>query len=418
MEAGFLQMDKEPIANQDAQSVQSNPGLGAAKALYWSGDEAGAVPLFRALAEAGSAPAMTWVGYVYMKGTGVAVDNATALEWFLKAAEAGDSEAMGWLGYIYFFGRGVPADSQLAREWYLKGAQAGDAYAMYQLGQSYFHGTGVDVDMATAYDWYAKGSEAGDAAAMSSLGYMYSHGMGVPVDLDAARLWYSRSAEEGDPTGQHNYASVFFTAGESEEAARWMRKSAAQGHEPAIKWVRQDDAHNLMTAKRYAEALPALEQLAGDGDAWAHEWLGYSCLYGRGVAKNPGQAAKHYEAAFEGGRHAVARYAGIANFRANAPEVALEWLRKVTSTPTSSLYWQFRVLDVNSRLERYAGECNDLLVKAADAGHLYAHRALAMRMIKGQRNFGTRLQGLRMFLGVLPQVKRIVENNLEDDLLY
>lgn len=194
--------------------------------------------------------------------------------------------------------------------------------------------------------------------------------MGVPVDLDAARLWYSRSAEEGDPTGQHNYASVFFTAGESEEAARWMRKSAAQGHEPAIKWVRQDDAH------------------------------------------------KHYEAAFEGGRHVVARYAGIANFRANAPEVALEWLRKVTSTPTSSLYWQFRVLDVNSRLERYAGECNDLLVKAADAGHLYAHRALAMRMIKGQRNFGTRLQGLRMFLGVLPQVKRIVENNLEDDLLY
>ncbi|WP_136625509.1 tetratricopeptide repeat protein [Mesorhizobium norvegicum] len=373
-------MDED--AKQDPHSVHSDQELDAAKAIYRSGDEAGAVPLFKKLAEAGSAPAMTWVGYVYLEGRGVAEDSVAALDWFLKAAEAGDGEAMGWIGHIYF------------------------------------GGNGVDVDKATAYRWYVKASDAGDASAMSWRGYMLSQGIGVPVDLDAARLWFSKSAELGDADGQHNYGSVLATAGEREEADRWLQKAAAQGHKASTKWQRQHDAHNLLGAKRYAEGLPVLEKLAEDGDAWAHEWLGYIYLWGRGVAKNFDEAVQHYEAAYEGGQHAVANLAGIANFRAGRPEVALKWLRTETSKPISSLYWQFRVLDANPRLEDHAGERNELLLKAAKAGHLYAQRALAMRMIKGQGNFGTRLQGLRMFCGIFPQVVRIVDNDPYDERLY
>ncbi|TIT85743.1 MAG: sel1 repeat family protein, partial [Mesorhizobium sp.] len=49
--------------------------------------------------------------------------------------------------------------------------------------------------------------------------------------------------------------------------------------------------------------MPILEKLGEDGSAWAHQWLGYIYLYGRGGTKNFGLAAKHYEAAYEGGRH-------------------------------------------------------------------------------------------------------------------
>ncbi|QKC96011.1 SEL1-like repeat protein [Mesorhizobium sp. NZP2298] len=375
-------MDEDATANHNSHSVQLDPELEAAKALYRSGDEADAVPLFKKLAESGSAPAMTWVGYVYLKGKGVAVDTAAALEWFLKAAEADDAEAMGWIGNIYF------------------------------------RGSGVDVDKATAYQWYAKAADAGDASAMSWLGYMLSQGIGVPVNLDAARLWFSKSAELGDADGQYNYGSVLAAAGEHEESDRWLRKAAAQDHKPSIKWQHQREAHNLLTAKRYAEALPVFEKLAEEGDAWAHECLGYIYFCACGVAKNFGQAVRHYEAAYEGGRHAVANIAGVANFRAGRPEVALKWLRTETSKPISSLYWQFRVLDTNPQLERHAGECNELLLKAANAGHLFAQRALAMRMIKGRGNFGTRLQGLRMFFGIFPQVVRIAGSDQYDERLH
>src|ERR1700752_2912099 len=102
-------MGTEAIGNND---------LNAAKALFRSGDEAGALPLFNELAETGSAPAMTWVGYIYLYGKGVAVDTVAAFEWFSKAVEAGDAEAMMWIGYIHHYGHGVPVDFSLAREWY------------------------------------------------------------------------------------------------------------------------------------------------------------------------------------------------------------------------------------------------------------------------------------------------------------
>jgi TPR repeat protein len=412
-------MDEEyPSADKDLQSVHFNRDLDAATALYRAGDEAGAVPLFKELAEAGSAPAMTWVGYVYLEDRGVAVDTSAALAWFLKAAEAGDGEAMGWIGYIYSNGYGVPVDFQLSREWYFKGAQAGDAYAMRQLGQLYFDGNGVDVDRATAHQWFVKASEAGDASAMSWLGYMCSQGIEVPADLDAARLWFSKSAEAGDAFGQHTYASVFLVkAGEYAEADRWLRKASEQGFEASNRYLQEWDAHNLAAAKRYSEALPTFEKLAEDGSAWAHHWLGYMYLTGRGVAKNPGQAVLHYEAAYEGGWHKVAKVAGIANFRAGRPEAALEWFRKETSAPTSSLYWQYRVLNASPKLEHHAGEADELLLKAADAGHLYARRSLALGMIKGQRKFGTRLQGLRMLLEIFPQAFRIGKIDRYDERL-
>ncbi|MGX5832042.1 hypothetical protein [Mesorhizobium sp. 43Arga] len=70
-------------------------------------------------------------------------------------------------------------------------------------------------------------------------------------------------------------------------------------------------------------------------------------------------AAKHYEAAYEGGRHELAVPAGIANFRASRPEAALEWLRKGTRAPISSLYWQYRVLNDRPELERQSGEAEE-----------------------------------------------------------
>ncbi|TKB07368.1 MAG: sel1 repeat family protein [Mesorhizobium sp.] len=375
-------MHEEPEVGRDPTLDSLDRELDEVKALYRSGKKAEAAPLFESLAEAGSVPAMTWVGYIYLKGRGVDVDTSAALAWFLRAAEAGDGEAMGWIAHIHFYGDGVP------------------------------------VDMAAAYQWYTKAAEAGEADAMSRLGYMYSKGIEAPKDLDSARHWFSKAAQAGDASGQHNYASLLFEAGESEAAESWIRKAAEQEHAPSVRWVREQEAYRLTTSKRYAEALPILEKLGEDGSAWAHQWLGHIYLYGRAVAKNFDLTAIHYEAAYEGGRHELAVPAGIANFRASRPEAALEWLRKDAKAPISSLYWQYRVLASRPELERHPGEAEELLVKAADAGHVYARRAVALKMIKGNRKFGTRLEGLRMFGRVFSHVLRIHENDPNDERLH
>ena len=93
------------------------------------------------------------------------------------------------------------------------------------------------------------------------------------------------------------------------------------------------------------------------------------------LAKDPRQAKREFEAAYQGSRHAAARSAGMASFQAGFPSDALEWLRKDTGTPISSFYWQYRVLDGDPLLQRNAGERDELLQMAADAGHVWRSAA-------------------------------------------
>lgn len=321
------------MVEESSGQTEQDPGdldreLDAAKAIFRSGDESGAVPLFKKLAEAGSAAAMTWVGYVYLKARGVAVDTATAHEWFLKAAEAGDAEAMDWLGHIHFYGDGVEVDFDLARDWYLKGALAGDADAMCRFGQMYFYGTGVEIDKAMAFQWYLKAAQAGDGNAMSHLGSMYFIGDDIPVDLDAARLWYSKSAEAGDAYGQHCYASLLDKAGKRDEAIGWLRKASEQGYDPSTKALGEQTAYQFLQEKRYAEAALLLKE---SGSAWAHEWLGYLYSRGYGISKDLDIAITHYEMAYSGGNHAVAIRLGHTNHEKGRPEEAIDCYAKIPS---------------------------------------------------------------------------------------
>ncbi len=360
---------------------------------------------------------MTWVGYVYLKGRGVAIDAAKASTWLMKAAAAGDGEAMTWIGHTHLHGDGVPVDFDLAREWYLKAAEAGDADAMFQMGQLHLHGHGVDTDIRLAQEWYLKAADAGDGDAMCSLGCMFSEGGELPGDPTAARRWFLASAEAGNATGQQNYASVLYEAGEDIEADRWMRKAAEQGKENAIRYLREQDIHKLLVEKRYVEALPSLMSAVNVGSAWAREWLGYLHLHGHGVTKNPREAIQHYQAAYDAGRRSAARDAGVASFKAELFEAALEWFGKDTDRSASSLYWQFRVLQARPQLERHAGERDELLLEAANSGHVFARRALALLMMKGHKRFGSRRQGLWLFCQNFKQAMRLMMKNRQDPRL-
>jgi TPR repeat protein len=358
-----------------------NRDLDSAEALYRSGDEAGAFSLFEKLANSGSAPAMTWLGSMYLNGNGAAADTDAALQWFSKAAEMGDAEAMDWLGYMYFSGKGVAIDMDAARHWYLKAA------------------------------------EAGDAGAMSRLAHMYLSGASGAIDMTAARHWYSKAAESGDAHGQQSFGTMLHKAGEREEAERWYRKAADQGHVASINWLSEMNASKMLKEKRYDEAVPILTKAANTGSAWSHEALADVYWHGRGVHKDRVQSIQHYEAAYSGGRHSLANWIGIMHFRAGHPQIALDWLRRDTQRPTSSLYWQHRILKAHPNMERQPGESDELLGKAADSGHMLAKRDMGLRMLTGKERLAARLQGLRAWFGALRYALRLVMDDPNDERL-
>jgi TPR repeat protein len=338
-------MPEIPLTPNEQNRPAMDADLDSVKALFRSGDEAGAFPGFAKLAEQGSAPAMTWLGYMYLKGKGVGLDAHAALQWFSKAAALGDAEAMGWIAHMYFSGDGVATDIAAARHWYMKAAEAGDA------------------------------------------------------------------------DGQHCLASMLSAAGEHVEAERWIQKAADQGYAPSVDWFRQQNAHKMLEEKRYDEALPVLRDAANSGSAWAHEWLGNMYWYGQGVPKDGDQSIRHYETAYDGGRQSVAYIIGGLHFKAGRPDVALAWWRKDRSKPISSLYWQYRVTKDHPELAAHPGEADELLKKAADAGHIPAKLDVARSMMRGRKDFGTRLEGVRAFVRVLPQMIRIIRHDEKDERL-
>jgi TPR repeat protein len=114
-------MTEPPIQPNEQNRLAPGGDLDSIKALFCSGDEAGAFPRFAKLAEQGSAPAMTWLGYMYLKGRGVGLDTDAALQWFSKAVEVGDAEAICWIGYMYFSDTFPRAESCATWRWRING---------------------------------------------------------------------------------------------------------------------------------------------------------------------------------------------------------------------------------------------------------------------------------------------------------
>ena len=85
-----------------------------------SGDFAEAYCIMRPLAEAGDADAQYNIGWMYMNGYGLRVNDSLALEWWKEASEQGHSDASFSIGMLYSLGEGeVSKDTNEAIDYYL-----------------------------------------------------------------------------------------------------------------------------------------------------------------------------------------------------------------------------------------------------------------------------------------------------------
>src|SRR3954451_21055161 len=142
-----------------AQSVK------AGIAAWQKADYAGAVAIWRPLAEKGDADAQFNLGQAYRLGRGVPTNLSAAQTWFERAANQGHLDAQATLGLLLFQSGDQPGGLRRLRAAALKG----EPRALLVYGTALFNGDGVTQDPVMGYAFVSRAAAQGLAPAKETL---------------------------------------------------------------------------------------------------------------------------------------------------------------------------------------------------------------------------------------------------------
>jgi TPR repeat protein len=142
-----------------AQSVKA--GIEA----WQKADYAGAVAIWRPLADAGDADAQFNLGQAYRLGRGVRIDLSVAKVFFERAASAGHLDAATTLGLLLF----QNGDQAQGLKWLRQAADQGEPRALLVYGTALYNGDGVTQDKVLGYAFVSRAASQGLGPAKDTL---------------------------------------------------------------------------------------------------------------------------------------------------------------------------------------------------------------------------------------------------------
>ena len=128
-------------------------------------DYAGAVAIWRPLAEKGDADAAFNLGQAYRLGRGVATNLAAAKTWFERSAAQGHVDAQATLGLLLF----QNGDQAEGLKWLKQAAGQGEPRALLVYGTALFNGDGVTQDQSLGYAYVRRAAAQGLGPAKETL---------------------------------------------------------------------------------------------------------------------------------------------------------------------------------------------------------------------------------------------------------
>lgn len=147
-----------------------------------------------------------------------------------RRAVNGNTDAQCRMGSYYAEPDTKHTDIVEAVKWYKLSASQGNDKAQFELGMLYDSGRIKCADYKEkALKCYLSLAEAGFPSAQCTIGLKYRFGDGVDENLDEAIKWFKRSANQGHVDAQRNLGDIYAAIGKSSEAARWYSKAAASG---------------------------------------------------------------------------------------------------------------------------------------------------------------------------------------------
>lgn len=120
-------------------------------------DYAGAVAIWRPLANRGDAAAQFNLGQAYRLGRGVQQDLVAAQDWFDRAARKGNVDAEAMLGMMLF----QSGNQTGGLRWLKMAAQQQEPHAMLIYGTALFNGDGIPRDPLLGYLYVTRAAETG-----------------------------------------------------------------------------------------------------------------------------------------------------------------------------------------------------------------------------------------------------------------
>lgn len=151
-----------------AVAAAPTPTVKAGVEAWQIGDHAGAVAIWRNLAEKGDADAAFNLGQAFRLGRGVPADSAQAKRWFELAANKGHVDAQVSLGLLLF----DSGDRGAAMSWLNKAAEKGEPRALLVVGTALFNGDGLKQDPVLGYAYVSRSAAQGLAPAKETLADM------------------------------------------------------------------------------------------------------------------------------------------------------------------------------------------------------------------------------------------------------
>ena len=192
--ANFSDMNIEKALDACADAVASHPKSGRfltqySRILLARGDYTEARKVLERANAVEYPVSYGLLGFMYLRGQGVAASKEVALRLFRKGAEAGNSYSQYMLGRMLLTGTGIDQDYELAKYWFQQAADRNNDRAQYFLGKIYAGGYLGQPDMKNAYYWFRKSANQGYPEAQFSLAVIYANGLGLKVDVAKAYFW-------------------------------------------------------------------------------------------------------------------------------------------------------------------------------------------------------------------------------------
>lgn len=242
-------------------------------AAWQKGDYAGAVAIWRPLAEKGDADAEFNMGQAYRLGRGVPVDLAQAEVWLEKAARAGHMDAQTTLGLLLW----DSGDRSGSLQWLKKAAQQGEPRAMLVYGTALFNGDGVPRDPVAAYAYVSRSAAQGLAPAKDTLQQMDQN---LPIDVrqKGVKLAMEQAKAAPEPTSK--------PVSKASAKPKPAKTETAETKKPAPASAKAAESAPEPTAAK-TEPKPAAKAAEGGSGGWRIQLGAFSkrssaeALYGK-----------------------------------------------------------------------------------------------------------------------------------------
>lgn len=148
----------------------------------------------------------------------------------VKKAIKGNSDAQCRVAEFYALPNTVHTDYVIAAGWYKLSASQGNRKAQFELGMLYDSGKVKCKDYKKmAIDCYMALAESGFPTAQCTIGLKYRFGDGVEENREEAVRWLKKAAVQGHVDAQRNLGDMYLGIGNKEEARRWFSRAKALG---------------------------------------------------------------------------------------------------------------------------------------------------------------------------------------------